>query len=180
MAKPGRRPKPTALHELQGTLNSTRHAGRASEPEAPGDPLNEPPDWLTDSQKEGWRYAIAHAPRNLLKPIDRTVLVIWVEAEDRHRRAMIAQAILDKDNKLPMLRVQAKGLGKPSELRESPYLRIMARAAETLLRTVSELGFSPAARPRLGETHGERTPAAPQDPWAKLKVLQGGKNSSAA
>ena len=172
---PGRRPKPTLLHELHGTTNATRHKNRAREPEAPGDPLAEPPDWLTDGQKEAWRYAIEHAPRGLLKPIDRTVLLIWVEAEDRHRRAAMAQAALDaRAPGLQLVMPRSRGAGRGTELVESPYVRILSRAAETLLRATAELGFSPAARPRLagGTTAPE---AAPTDPWQQLKVLQGGK-----
>src|SRR5947209_4708028 len=75
-----RKPKPTALHSLHGTLNSTRHKHRETEPDALG-LLKEPPDFLTESQKEGWRYAIAHAPLGILRMIDRTALVMWVEAE---------------------------------------------------------------------------------------------------
>ena len=177
--KPGRRPKPTALHELHGTLNSTRHKTRATEPEPPGDPLDAPPEWLTDSQKEGWRYALQHAPRNLLKPIDRTILVIWVEAEDRHRRAAMALAAADARNPgLPLVLPRSRGLNKGVELVESPYVRILTRAAETLMRATAELGFSPAARPRLPTAPA--LPGTPTDPWARLKVLQGGKGSGAA
>ena len=70
MSRRGRRPKPTALHSLHGTLNSTRHKHRETEPEALG-LLEEPPDFLTESQKEGWRYAIAHAPLGIVRMIDR-------------------------------------------------------------------------------------------------------------
>ena len=171
----GRRPKPTALHALHGTANTTRHAHRATEPQPPGDDLEDAPDWLTDDQKAGWLYALQHAPRGLLKPIDRTVLVVWVEAEDRHRRASMAQAVLDARNPtMPMLLPRSRGAQKGTELVESPYVRIITRAAETLMRAVSELGFSPASRPRLSVP----VPAVPpeHDPWARLKMLQGGKS----
>ena len=178
MARPGRKPKPTLLHELHGTLNATRHAKRATEVEAPGDELVEPPDWLTDSQKDGWRYAIRHAPRNLLKPIDRTMLAIWVEAEDRHRRAAMAQAALDARSPTFPLLVPRRGRG--GDLVESPYLRVLSRAADTLLRAVSELGFSPASRPRIGAASEKAPDDDAASPWARLKVLQGGKSTSAA
>jgi P27 family predicted phage terminase small subunit len=180
MALRGRRPKPTALHELQGTLNATRHKHRALEPVAPGPALDAPPDWLSPSQQEGWRYAIAHAPKDLLKPIDRTVLLVWVEAEDRHRRACMAQAAIDgKNPAMQLVLPRSRGAGKGVELVESPYVRIITRAAETLMKAASELGFSPSARPRLVGPQ----PAAgtgPVDPWQRLRVLQGGKNPGAA
>ena len=172
MATRGRKPKPTLLHELHGTLNATRHAGRAGEIEATGDLDPEPPDWMTDSQKDGWRYAIAHAPARLLKPIDRTVLAVWVEAEDRHRRACVAQATLDaKHPIMPMLVPSRRG--KAGDLVESPYLRVISRAAETLMRCVGELGFSPASRPRIANP--DAGDAASNSPWVQLRVLQGGR-----
>ena len=100
----GRKPVPTALHDMRGTTRTTRHVrDRAGEPIAAGS-LADPPEWLTERQKEGWRYAIAHAPKGLLKPIDRAVLAIWVEAEDRHRTAAMTQAELDRGAQLPLAR----------------------------------------------------------------------------
>ena len=169
MSRRGRKPKPTALHSLHGTLNSTRHKHRETEPEALG-LLKEPPDFLTESQKEGWRYAIAHAPLGILRMIDRGTLVMWVEAEDRHRQALIMQAKADANTPLPLLSKAKDGTAIPS-----PYLRIMNQAADVMLRTASELGFTPAARPRLAAKTAQGVPAEPNSPWAKLRVLQGGK-----
>ena len=75
----GRKPKPTKLKELAGNPGKRRIA--AGEPKPEGN-LAEPPDWMTDSQRAGWAYALTHAPRGLLKKIDRSALAIWVCAED--------------------------------------------------------------------------------------------------
>jgi P27 family predicted phage terminase small subunit len=56
----------------------------------------------------------------------------------------------------------------------SPYLGIMNRAAALMLKAGSELGFSPAARPRLA-AQATQPPADAQSPWAQLKVIHGGK-----
>ena len=167
----GRKPIPTELHKLRGTLHATRHTkARQGEPVAQGELSAEPPPWMTDSQQAGWRYAVEHAPRGLLKQIDRTVLAIWVEAEDRHRTAAMMQAQVDKSSKWPLLTKDKNGLAVAG-----PYLGIMTRAAAVLLKAGSELGFSPAARPRLAAGAGE--PPAPDvnDPWERLSVIQGGK-----
>lgn len=171
MAKPGPKPKPTALHKLHGTLNVTRYRDRAKEPDAPAGDLSEPPEFLTASQKESWRYAIAHAPLNVLRMIDREVLRVWVEAEDRHRQAMIQQAKIDATNPVKLLTRTKAG-----ELRASPYLRIINSAAELMLRSGEQLGFSPASRPRLagGGGGGAAAEPEPDSPWTRLKVLQGG------
>jgi phage terminase small subunit len=92
----GRRPKPTALHKLQGTYNVTDHGrSRSNEPVAEGDLDREPPTWLTASQKDAWRYAIENMPKGVAKKIDLGMLLAWVEAFDRHRTAMMMQARLD-------------------------------------------------------------------------------------
>lgn len=141
----GRKPKPTLLHERHGTTNATRHAARLSgEPIAETDIQDTAPNWMTDSQKEGWRYAMQHAPKGLLRAIDRGMLAIWVEAEDRHRIAMIKQAEIDHGSQLPLLSKTKEG-----NIIQSPYLGIINRAAALMIKAASELGFSPAARPRL-------------------------------
>ena len=100
----GRKPIPTDLHKLRGTLNATRHGkGRSGEPEAAGDLPPEPPGWMSEGQQAGWRHAVEHAPRGILKAIDRGVLAVWVEAEERHRTAATLQARLDQGAKLPLL-----------------------------------------------------------------------------
>jgi P27 family predicted phage terminase small subunit len=170
MATRGRKPKPTALHELQGTFNATRHGrDRAGEPEALGDGLSEPPDFLSEGQREAWLYAIRFAPAGVLKPIDRNVLLIWCQAEDSFRRAMAAQSILDAQQpRIPMLVATRAGMV------ESPYNAIMRNSALMMPRAGAELGFSPAARPRLA---GGGQPEAPAKTsvWKQIRVLQGGK-----
>src|SRR5215213_5368362 len=100
----GRKPIPTALHEMKGTLRATRHIrDRIPLVTAEGSLDPEPPEWMTESQQASWRYAIEHAPANLLKQIDRGMLAVWVISEDDLYRATQAQATLDASTKLPML-----------------------------------------------------------------------------
>jgi phage terminase small subunit len=169
----GRRPKPTALHKLHGTFNATNHGrDRRQEPVPLGD-LEEPPPDLTDSQEAGWRYAIANMPRGVVKLVDRGILKVWVEAEDRHNTARLMQAMLDRDTKLKLL---VKG---PNGLEPSPYNFILDKTAQTMFRAAQELGFSPAARPRLKLYASPADKPADDDvrnnPWAALQVIPGGK-----
>jgi phage terminase small subunit len=172
----GRRPKPTALHRLQGTFHTGKHGrDRAREPIAEGDLIVAPPD-LTDAQQAGWQYAVANMPKGVVKLIDRGILKVWVEAEDRHNTARMMQAMLDADTKLKLL---VKG---PNGLEASPYCDILDKAAKTMFRAAQELGFSPAARPRLRTVFAGAETAAPEtgpraDPWLSLKVIPGGKSA---
>jgi phage terminase small subunit len=64
----------------------------------------------------------------------------------------------------------------PFGLQESPYIRIMDNCAKTMIRLAQELGFSPAARPRL-KVSAPADADAPDDadPWSQLRVIPGGK-----
>lgn len=163
----GRRPKPTALHRLQGTYNPTNHGrDRQFEPIAEGD-LHRVPDGLTPSQQAVWRYAIAHAPRSILRKIDRDMLLIWCEARDRWNTAREMQAQLDRDSTLKLL------IRGPLGLVSSPYNDILDKTAKTMIRVAQDLGFSPAARPRL------QIPPQPEaeddnNPWSALRLVRGG------
>jgi len=163
----GRPPKPTVLHSLHGTTEPSRHNKRLQyEPRPEGD-LVEPPKALTPEQIEGWRYALDNAPAHLMKRLDRGMLAAWVIAEDRLYRANQAQAMLDARAQLPML------ITSPAGLIVSPYEQIIDNSTKRMVRLAAELGFSPAARPRIKV---EQVPdkQAEDDPWSMLRVIPGG------
>lgn len=133
----GRKPKPTVLKQLHG--NPGKRALPKHEPVAQGI-LQEPPSWLPENAKAGWRYAMQHAPAGLLRKIDAGVLAVWVVAESLHRDAT------EKQIALGGLVYKPKG----SEVHlQSPYLAIINKQAMIMLKAASELGFSPVARPRI-------------------------------
>lgn len=154
----GRKPKPTALHQMLGTFRPARHAARAGEPVAVGR-LEDPPEWLTESQKSGWRYALEHAPAGVLGKIDKAVLSVWVVAEDMHR-----QAVLKVGENL-VIRSPVKG-----EAIQNPYLAICNKQALIMLKCASELGFSPASRPRFA---GQGAPGEPDSEYGRLGTPDG-------
>lgn len=165
----GRPPKPTALHKLHGTFREDRQGKRrAGEPKPIGD-LKAAPDWFTESQREGWDYAIRHSPPGLLKMIDRGMLVLWVEAEDRHRIATATQAELNRRSReLPFL------IKSPLGMVPSPYVEIIDRAAKIMFRAADAMGFSPVARPRIRINGGQKAEDK-RDPWTRLQVIAGGR-----
>jgi P27 family predicted phage terminase small subunit len=144
MRRGGPKPKPTVLHRLHGTLNPTRHRDRAREPIAAGD-LEEPPADLDAEEQADWRYAIEHAPKGVLRQIDRDMLALWCKTKTRYRRAEIAQAAINLRNPLlPDVIRSASGALLPS-----PYAGIMNKAALLLIRLAEQMGFTPVSRPRL-------------------------------
>lgn len=140
----GRKPKPTHLRVIAG--NPGHRAINRLEPTPQGN-LFDAPDWLTESQRNGWNYAIANAPAGLLKHLDRGTLTIYVIAEDTHRYAATQLARFGM-----LLRAQS------GELYPSPYLGTMNKQATIMLKAASELGFTPAARPRIQLSPEEQSP----------------------
>lgn len=170
----GRRPKPTALHKLHGTFNVTDHRKRHQyEPQPESDLSSEPPHWFTDEQQASYRYAMTHAPRGLLKAIDRGALLVWCTAEARHRTAAMTQARIDAGKEWPLLQP-----GKDGRPMVSPYVTIQERAAVIMLRAAEMLGFTPASRPRIALVPGPAPPPVIEgepepDPWEALGRLHG-------
>jgi Phage terminase, small subunit len=164
------RRKPTEMLKLRGSYNPTLHGrDRKLEPIPLGELADEePPPDLTDSQEDIWRYAIANMPRGVMKRIDRDILRIWVEASDRHNIARLMQAMLDRDSKLKLL------IKTPDGFAPSPYNDILDKTAKTMIRVAQELGFSPAARPRLKADpltiEGKPEDDLRADPWKLLEV----------
>ena len=149
----GRKPKPTALKAITGTLEKSRLNKR--EPKPVGD-LFEPPEHLDDASRDVWSYAIANAPHGLLKRLDASVLEAWVYAYVLHRQA--AQ------------RVQTEGLtlqAPSGYLMPHPAISIANRAAQLMLKAAVELGFTPSARSRVSIA---TEPIAADDPWARLAL----------
>lgn len=109
-----------------------------AEPIPEGD-LFAPPAWMSDTQKEIWRHAIEHAPKGLLRNLDSQLLGTWVIAADLHREASM------KLQQFGML-VKSPHAGVPVQ---SPYLPIINRQAEIMIRAASELGFTPTSRSRI-------------------------------
>jgi phage terminase small subunit len=156
----GRRPKPTALHHLQGTYNPTDHRDRKFEAKASGE-LKRAPDDLTETQRAAWDYAIKHAPLGVLFEIDREVLRMWVHTLDRRNEA---QQILEaQDNSIVWI--------------NSPCHRVIDRTTTLLIRLAGELGFSPAARPRI-KLIPEPEAEDENNPWAQLRLIPGGRQPS--
>lgn len=146
----GRKPKPTHLRILEG--NPGHRAINDAEPVPVGD-LTDPPDWFTESQRNNWFTALAHAPQGLLRKLDSSTLAVWAIAADLHQRACEAQARLDATTALPLLTKSPSGMAM-----QSPYVGIINRQAQIMLKAASELGFTPSSRSRV-KSHGASTKA---------------------
>lgn len=141
MAVAGRKPKPTHLKLLAG--NPGNRPLPANEPQPVGD-LIDPPEWLSDTQKDVWRYAIEHAPKGLLKMLDLSMLVTWVVACDYHRDAT------ERVNKRGLV-IRSPVKGEPMQ---NPYLAVVNRQSQIMQKAAAEMGFTPTSRARIGMAGG--------------------------
>ena len=153
----GRKPVPTHLKVIRG--NPGKRALNKNEPQPVGD-LLEPPDWMSEAQKHGWSYAIENAPRGLLRKLDRSVLTAWVVAEDLHRRAT------EQVDKFGIL-TKAPNTGVPMQ---SPYLPVVNKQAQLMLKAAEQLGFSPASRSRIQLL--DAVTGSVEDEWDDLDNLR--------
>ena len=111
---------------------------------------------MTEGQKAGWNYAVEHAPLGLLKKLDRSVLAAWVVAEDLHRRAS------EQVEKFGIL-TKAPNTGLPIQ---SPYLPVLNKQAQIILKAAEQLGFTPASRTRIQVE--EPSNRLEHNPWADI------------
>jgi P27 family predicted phage terminase small subunit len=132
----GRKPVPTHLKRLHG--NPGKRPINHREPVPEGD-LHAAPHWLSDTQRERWAYAIINSPRGLLKQLDRSVLAIWVVAEDLHPEAAEKISQYGLLTKSPNARLPL----------QSSYLAMLNKPAQIMLKAAAELGFTPSSRSRV-------------------------------
>ncbi len=104
--------------------------------------------------REGWAYAIVNSPQGLLKKLDRSVLAIWVVAEDMHREAA------EKVTQYGLL-TKSPNAGLPLQ---SPYLAILNKQAQIMLKAAAELGFTPSSRSRV-----QVIPDGSDNPFARFR-----------
>jgi phage terminase small subunit len=154
----GRKPQPTKLLRLRGAYRHDRHGNRLDP--LPTGPLLEPPDWLTDAQRQRFHEILANAPKNLLRSWDGPTVAGFVVAESVVMEANKARAeghLLDS----------ARG-GVPTV---AALLKVQSRFLPLMKQFGELLGFSPVARSilKIENTAEERDdPASARWEWIKL------------
>lgn len=154
----GRKPKPSYLRALDG--NAGRRPENPDEP-VPKEPLKgeEPPPWMNGTQAAGWRYAMEHSPAGMLRSLDRSILSAWVVAEDLHRDAA------ERVGKLGTILKSKDGLPY-----QNPWLSVLNKQAQIMMKAAAELGFTPSSRSRVKVSNpkaGDRG----ANPYADLREL---------
>jgi hypothetical protein len=81
----GRNPLPAVVRQLKGTLQKCRTNPREPKPTGV---LCTPPEYMSDSAKGAWDYAVANSPPGLLSALDGAVLERWANCSGLYREAL--------------------------------------------------------------------------------------------
>lgn len=145
----GRKPVPTALHELRG--NPGKRGRRKDEPK-PKQGIPECPEHLSDAAKQEWfRITPELHAAGVLAKVDRAALAgycaayaRWVEAEEKVAES--GGLVVKAPSGYPM---------------QNPYLAISNRALEDIRKFAAEFGMTPSSRTRIGtgDAPAEEDPA---------------------
>ena len=101
-----------------------------------------PPDHITGEVRDVWLRALTIAPDKVLKPIDIGAFEVWCENFVMFRKA---SAMLKEQS--PVI-TTATGYQQPNQ-----WFTIQQKCSATMARMEGSLGFSPAARNRMGEVN---------------------------
>jgi P27 family predicted phage terminase small subunit len=150
----GRKPLPAVVKKIKGTLQKCRTNPREPRPTGA---LCTPPEYMSDSEKEAWNYAVANSPPGLLSPLDGAVLERWSNCSGLYREAL---------SKINRAGVSGMIIKTPSGiLRRSPLMDVIRDLALEMKGYEAEMGFTPASRSRISmptESLNDR------DPWADI------------
>ena len=150
----GRKPLPMAVKAIKGTVQKCRV--NPHEPKPTG-VLCEAPEYMSDSAKEAWDYAVANSPQGLLSALDGAVLERWANCSGLYREAL---------SKINRAGVSGMIVKTPSGiLRRSPLMDVIRDLALEMKGYETEMGFTPASRSRISAPSD-----APRDsdPWADI------------
>ena len=150
----GRKPLPLAIKQIKGTVQKCRTNPR--EPK-PAGALCTAPEYMSDSAKEAWNYAVANSPPGLLSALDGAVLERWANCSGLYREAL---AKINRAGVSGMIIKTPSGI-----LRRSPLMDVIRDLALEMKGYEAEMGFTPASRSRIS------MPAeSPKDndPWSEI------------
>lgn len=134
----GRPRKPTAVKKLQGTLQKCRTNALEPIPQIDLKQFIEPPEYLTDSAKDIWTFALQQAPEGMLSSLDYSIFSEWVILYDQFIKlseGLKAQGTFVRD---------ADGNQTVNGIINS-----ITKTATILRGIENELGFTPASRSKV-------------------------------
>ncbi len=163
MATRGRKPSPVELKLIRGNpgkrkLNATAQVLKQDEA-----CTDDRPGMLLEEAIPHWDYAMAHAPRTLLKKLDVYLLAAWANAAARYEHNMRLAA---KSDVIPVRGVKLADVPMAHRpIMHNPYSSAARAYLKDMMQLAAELGFTPASRARIGALE---TPGEEENVWNRL------------
>lgn len=133
----GRKPLPTAIKELKGTLRPCRV--NPLEPK-PTEGIGEPPDYMSDRAKEIWRRVLSFLPKGVVTACDQGVLETYCNFCAQRERL---QKLVDSDG------------ATVSSTEVAATFNALVKCEQVIAKSGSELGLTPAARQKVAQGYGD-------------------------
>lgn len=146
MGKRGRKPKPLALHRLEGTAPRMRvyeDQITIGTELPPAKPLAVEDDPIQSAE---WDRIIEAVPPEFYNALDSTALAVYVQAR---ARLFEADRELVENGSVISVDKMSKSGEIYTVLERNPSFDIWKQAAETVLKCADRLGLAPGARSRL-------------------------------
>lgn len=151
----GRKPKPTLIRKLEGNRSHSSLPENEPEPKKLTPADMRPPDHLDAIGRNVWRRVLRAMPPGVITKADRETLEIYCDSYAQYRHAK------DSLKKMGPMLVTPNGA-----YQTNPLVTQMRQWAAMTSRLASELGLTPAARPRLGAS-GADLERDDDDDWLK-------------
>lgn len=133
----GRPRKPTAVKKLQGTLQKCRTNELEPQPQIDLKSVLAP-EYLTDSAKEIWTFALMQAPEGMLSTLDFSIFAEWVVLFDQFVK--LSAGLKEQGT----FTVDGEG-----NQQVNGVIHHITKVATLLRGLENELGFTPASRSKV-------------------------------
>ncbi len=136
----GRKPVPTEIKRLKGTLRPCRT--NPNEP-VPTSEIGDPPEYMSDRAKEIWQNVVTYLPKGVVTACDTGVLETYCNMsavrEDLQRVVNEKGAVMQYKNEI------------------SAYFNALDKANKAIAQAGAELGLTPASRQKVSQGYGDPT-----------------------
>ena len=163
MATRGRKPSPVELKLIRGNPGKRKLNVQAQVFEQEEAHVEDRPNMLLPEAVSHWDYAMAHAPRTLIKKLDVYLLAAWANAAARYEHNIQLAA---KSDVIPVRGVKLADVPMAHRpIMHNPYSAVARAYLKDMLQLAAELGFTPASRARIGALEGG---AEEHSVWSRL------------
>lgn len=158
----GRKPLPTQIKKLKGTLEKSRVLDDEMTPE-PVSEIPLPPEWLNDIARQEWYRVVGGlAALKMVSSLDLGMLAIYcnemsvyIEIEEMLRQKDRVMVFKHENGQLKYAQVV-------------PYQKVADRAFEKAMKIATEFGFTPASRTRISTGQAKLPGEVSNDPLDEL------------